>query len=62
MWLTTHFIGNKSVDMSGKYGTSNAGAESVGVSDCNKVYKDQRAFGPMVWRFYPPRQGLMFES
>ncbi|GKF98232.1 hypothetical protein Tco_0297015, partial [Tanacetum coccineum] len=26
---------NKSVDMSGKYGTSNAGAESVGVSDCN---------------------------
>ncbi|GJW10495.1 enolase 1, partial [Tanacetum coccineum] len=22
----------------------------------------QRAFGPMVWRFYPPRQGLMFES
>ncbi|GJV40733.1 hypothetical protein Tco_1419173 [Tanacetum coccineum] len=26
--------------MSGKYGTSNAGAESVGVSDCNKVYKD----------------------
>ncbi|GJY98588.1 hypothetical protein Tco_0515498 [Tanacetum coccineum] len=31
--------GNKSVDMSGKYGTCNAGAESVGVSDCNKVYK-----------------------
>ncbi|GKA79911.1 hypothetical protein Tco_0786507 [Tanacetum coccineum] len=29
-------LGNKSVDMSGKYGTSNAGAESVGVSDCNK--------------------------
>ncbi|GJT61076.1 ARID DNA-binding domain-containing protein [Tanacetum coccineum] len=29
-------MGNKSVDMSGKYGTSNAGAESVGVSDCNK--------------------------
>ncbi|GJR55701.1 hypothetical protein Tco_1406222 [Tanacetum coccineum] len=28
------------VDMSGKYGTSNAGAESVGVSDCNKVYKE----------------------
>ncbi|GJT77264.1 hypothetical protein Tco_1043989 [Tanacetum coccineum] len=26
--------------MSGKYGTSNAGAESVGVSDCNKVYKE----------------------
>ncbi|GJX42877.1 hypothetical protein Tco_0257867 [Tanacetum coccineum] len=24
------------MDMSGKYGTSNAGAESVGVSDCNK--------------------------
>ncbi|GJY97793.1 hypothetical protein Tco_0514703 [Tanacetum coccineum] len=24
--------------MSGKYGTSNAGAESVGVSDCNKYY------------------------
>ncbi|GJQ98701.1 hypothetical protein Tco_0009840 [Tanacetum coccineum] len=23
--------------MSGKYGTSNAGAESVGVSDCNKI-------------------------
>ncbi|GJY95397.1 RNA-directed DNA polymerase, eukaryota [Tanacetum coccineum] len=33
-------LGNKSVDMSGKYGTSNAGAESVGVSDCNKVYKE----------------------
>ncbi|GKA50007.1 hypothetical protein Tco_0743080 [Tanacetum coccineum] len=33
-------MGNKSVDMSGKYGTSNAGAESVGVSDCNKVYKE----------------------
>ncbi|GKE09121.1 hypothetical protein Tco_1412672, partial [Tanacetum coccineum] len=32
-------LGNKSVDMSGKYGTSYAGAESVGVSDCNKVYK-----------------------
>ncbi|GJT94483.1 zinc finger CCCH domain-containing protein 19 [Tanacetum coccineum] len=31
---------NKSVDMSGKYGTSNAGAESVGVSDYNKVYKE----------------------
>ncbi|GKC32080.1 hypothetical protein Tco_1039374 [Tanacetum coccineum] len=30
-------LGNKSVDMSGKYGTSNAGAESVGVSDCNKI-------------------------
>ncbi|GKF08155.1 hypothetical protein Tco_0042379, partial [Tanacetum coccineum] len=29
-------LGNKSVDMSGKYGTSNAGAEYVGVSDCNK--------------------------
>ncbi|GJR86661.1 nucleotide-binding alpha-beta plait domain-containing protein [Tanacetum coccineum] len=29
-------LGNKSVDMSGKYGTSYAGAESVGVSDCNK--------------------------
>ncbi|GKC57692.1 nucleotide-binding alpha-beta plait domain-containing protein [Tanacetum coccineum] len=28
------------VDMSGKYGTCNAGAESVGVSDCNKVYKE----------------------
>ncbi|GJU06037.1 hypothetical protein Tco_0987441 [Tanacetum coccineum] len=28
------------LDMSGKYGTSNAGAESVGVSDCNKVYKE----------------------
>ncbi|GJT77208.1 hypothetical protein Tco_1043933 [Tanacetum coccineum] len=28
------------VDMSGKYGTSNAGAESVGVSNCNKVYKE----------------------
>ncbi|GJZ09520.1 hypothetical protein Tco_0543803 [Tanacetum coccineum] len=27
--------------MSGKYGTSNAGAESVGVSDCNKVYMKQ---------------------
>ncbi|GJZ58064.1 putative reverse transcriptase domain-containing protein [Tanacetum coccineum] len=26
------------------------------------LYGDQRAFGPMVWRFYPPRQGLMFES
>nr|GFD08368.1 reverse transcriptase zinc-binding domain-containing protein [Tanacetum cinerariifolium] len=26
------------VDMSGKYG--NAGAESVGVSDCNKVHKE----------------------
>ncbi|GJS14960.1 hypothetical protein Tco_0409432 [Tanacetum coccineum] len=26
--------------MSGKYGTSNAGAEFVGVSDCNKVYKE----------------------
>ncbi|GJW22892.1 RNA-directed DNA polymerase, eukaryota [Tanacetum coccineum] len=26
--------------MSGKYGTSNAGAEYVGVSDCNKVYKE----------------------
>ncbi|GJV20715.1 retrovirus-related pol polyprotein from transposon TNT 1-94 [Tanacetum coccineum] len=33
-------LGNKSVDMSGKYGTSYAGAESVGVSDCNKVYKE----------------------
>ncbi|GJW68171.1 hypothetical protein Tco_0122595 [Tanacetum coccineum] len=33
-------LGNKSVDMSGKYGTCNAGAESVGVSDCNKVYKE----------------------
>ncbi|GKG30339.1 hypothetical protein Tco_0420237, partial [Tanacetum coccineum] len=33
-------LGNKSVDMSGKYGTSNAGAESVGMSDCNKVYKE----------------------
>ncbi|GJX39942.1 hypothetical protein Tco_0254932 [Tanacetum coccineum] len=33
-------LGNKSVDMSGKYGTSNAGAESVGVSDCNKVNKE----------------------
>ncbi|GKC16466.1 nucleotide-binding alpha-beta plait domain-containing protein [Tanacetum coccineum] len=33
-------LGNKSVDMSGKYGTSNVGAESVGVSDCNKVYKE----------------------
>ncbi|GJR61687.1 reverse transcriptase domain-containing protein [Tanacetum coccineum] len=31
---------NKSVDRSGKYGTCNAGAESVGVSDLvNKVYK-----------------------
>ncbi|GJS07106.1 hypothetical protein Tco_0363902 [Tanacetum coccineum] len=30
--------GNKSVDMSGKYGTSYAGAESVGVSDCNKCW------------------------
>nr|GEZ92422.1 hypothetical protein CTI12_AA443780 [Tanacetum cinerariifolium] len=29
-------MGNKSVNMSGKYGASNAGAESVGVSDCNK--------------------------
>ncbi|GKB20419.1 hypothetical protein Tco_0854342 [Tanacetum coccineum] len=28
------------VDMSGKYGTSNAGAESVGVSDCNNVNKE----------------------
>ncbi|GJZ12881.1 hypothetical protein Tco_0548111 [Tanacetum coccineum] len=27
-------------DKSGKYGTCNAGAESVGVSDCNKVYKE----------------------
>ncbi|GJT65761.1 zinc finger CCCH domain-containing protein 19 [Tanacetum coccineum] len=26
--------------MSGKYGTSNAGAEFVGVSGCNKVYKE----------------------
>nr|GFC91499.1 hypothetical protein CTI12_AA443780 [Tanacetum cinerariifolium] len=33
-------LGNKSVDMSGKYGASNAGAESVGVSDCNKVHKE----------------------
>ncbi|GKD96583.1 RNA-directed DNA polymerase, eukaryota, partial [Tanacetum coccineum] len=33
-------MGNKSVNMSGKYGTSNAGAEFVGVSDCNKVYKE----------------------
>ncbi|GKA20951.1 hypothetical protein Tco_0700940 [Tanacetum coccineum] len=33
-------LGNKSVDMSGKYGTSNAGAEFVRVSDCNKVYKE----------------------
>ncbi|GKF72157.1 hypothetical protein Tco_0208271, partial [Tanacetum coccineum] len=33
-------VDNKSVDMSGKYGTCNAGAESVGVSDCNKVYKE----------------------
>ncbi|GJV10616.1 RNA-directed DNA polymerase, eukaryota [Tanacetum coccineum] len=28
------------LDMSGKYGTSYVGAESVGVSDCNKVYKE----------------------
>nr|GEW57448.1 ribonuclease H-like domain-containing protein [Tanacetum cinerariifolium] len=33
-------LGNKSVDMSGKYGASNAGAESVGVSNCNKVHKE----------------------
>nr|GFD02750.1 hypothetical protein CTI12_AA443780 [Tanacetum cinerariifolium] len=26
--------------MSGKYGASNDGAESVGVSDCNKVHKE----------------------
>ncbi|GJT22645.1 hypothetical protein Tco_0892582 [Tanacetum coccineum] len=30
---------------------------------CNYIkHMDQRAFGPMVWRFYPHRQGLMFES
>ncbi|GJR24722.1 RNA-directed DNA polymerase, eukaryota [Tanacetum coccineum] len=33
-------LGNKSVDMSGKYGTSNAGAESVGVSDCKQGVKE----------------------
>ncbi|GKD88561.1 hypothetical protein Tco_1364068 [Tanacetum coccineum] len=33
-------LGNKSVDKSGKYGTCNAGAESVGVSDCNKGFDD----------------------
>ncbi|GKB55197.1 hypothetical protein Tco_0905950 [Tanacetum coccineum] len=31
------------VDMSGKYGTCNAGAESVGVSDCNKIISSFRA-------------------
>ncbi|GKF41154.1 hypothetical protein Tco_0124496, partial [Tanacetum coccineum] len=33
-------MGNKLVDVPGKYGTSNAGAEYVGVSDYNKVYKE----------------------
>ncbi|GJW68747.1 kinase RLK-Pelle-LRR-XI-1 family protein [Tanacetum coccineum] len=32
-WAITWNVG-------GKYGTSNAGAESVGVLDCNKVYKE----------------------
>ncbi|GJX67533.1 hypothetical protein Tco_0303260 [Tanacetum coccineum] len=34
------------------------------ISDSEGVDENpnQRAFGPMVWRFYPPRQGLMFES